>query len=147
MKHQHLDDLPGRVQSVPFARPPMTRSERLERWATVLDRYEGPIVPLLRIEHLPESERVAARRDFSPLALAYADPVLRAEGLESDRLGDISTFFDLSPDEAHHLFCDCHYQGTMTARRVASGLRRLARGSMFRVLWQRLSHMVPALRH
>lgn len=147
MKHQHLDDLHGRVQSTPFGAPGMTRRERLERWATVLERHDGPVVPLLRIEYLPEAERIQARRDGSPLAVAFADPVLRAEGLESDRLGDITSFFDLSPDEAHHLFCDCHYHGTMTSKRVASGLRRLARGSMLRVLWEGMSRMIPAFRH
>ena len=58
------------------------------------------------------------------------DPVLRRDGLASDRLGDAMAFFELSNRQAHRLFCDCHYSGNMTGAGLAARLRRLAQGGI-----------------
>ena len=59
----------------------------------------------------------------SPLAIAFADARLRADGLPGDTIGDGMVFFELSNHQNHRLFCTCHCQGTMTADRVAAQLR------------------------
>jgi hypothetical protein len=71
----------------------------------------------------------------SLLAVAYKDPVLRTEGLASDRLGDAKAFFALTDDEAHHLLCDCHYRGTMMSSGVAARLRSYANRGTAQGAW------------
>jgi len=62
----------------------LTRRERLERWAEVLEREpEARLRSLGEIEFHPREERPLMRADDSPLTVAYADPVLRAAGLVS----------------------------------------------------------------
>ncbi|MBI5163989.1 MAG: hypothetical protein HY985_08810 [Magnetospirillum sp.] len=116
-----LDPLFGRGQ-------PLARSERLNRWADLLDAQAGrPLRALEDVEYVSPSVRRDLRKDESPLALAFADPVLRADGLASDRLGDAMDYFGLTDRQAHWLLCDCHYGGRMTATDVASRVRDEAR--------------------
>jgi len=79
------------------------------------------------------------RGDDTPLALAYADPILREQGLTGDRLGDIMSFFELSHRDAHYLLCDCHFHGTMTSRSVAARVRQPIQGrppGIMRRVWR-----------
>ena len=46
------------------------------------------LATLDEIEFKPKSVRRSMRADGSALSVAYADPVLRADGMASDRLGD-----------------------------------------------------------
>jgi hypothetical protein len=127
MQYQRLDQVRAHA-AVAEARPPMTREQRLRRWADVLRRTGSrPLEALRWVEFYAESERRRLRRDGSPIALAFADPVLRAEGLTGDTLGDAQLFFGLSDDEAHELLCDCNYQGTLTGRTASRRLQALAR--------------------
>ncbi|MBX6424432.1 MAG: hypothetical protein IRZ09_00685 [Variibacter sp.] len=143
MKHRPLDEIKNEANVTtlaPYA-PKSARTlrrERLERFATVLERHEGPVRLLSRIEYLPESERMRLRSDDSPLAIAYRDPVLREDGLASDRLGDAMTFFDLTLGEAHHLLCDCHYTGAVTPRIVAARARSLAQRMSWGEVWTKI---------
>jgi hypothetical protein len=130
MKHQKLDELGNVAEIVPFESRRMTRRERLERWAELLDRNPGKLNALTRIEYLPLAERLEARADNSPLEIAFRDPVLREEGLRSDKLGDIMSFFELSNRDSHRLFCDCHYYGSMTGAGLANRLRNIAKGGL-----------------
>jgi hypothetical protein len=130
MKHHKMTELGGVAEIVDVDRPKMTRRQRLERWADVLDQNPGKLNALTRIEYLPLSERLEARADNSPLEIAFRDPVLRSEGLASDRLGDVMAFFELSNRDAHKLFCDCHYSGTMTGAGLARRLRNVAKGGL-----------------
>ena len=119
----------------------MSRRERLERWAALLERDPArPLKPLLRVEFMPKRERLQMRRDDSPLAVAFADPVLRREGLGSDVLGAAMTFFDLSDRDAHYLLCDCYYHGgiMMTPETVAVRLRGIASRLTLREIWTRV---------
>jgi len=77
------------------------------------------------IEWKPKAERRNIRADSSPLTVAFEDPVLRVEGLASDRLGDASDFFALSAHDAHFALCSCMYGRTMTAGQAAAQVRRL----------------------
>src|SRR5688500_8894437 len=97
-----LADIHGGVPQV------LSRRERLERWAEVLDREpERRLRALGEIEFVPKAERGQLRADDSPITVAFSDPVLRASGLSGDRLGDAMAFFDLSERQAHHLLCSC----------------------------------------
>ena len=131
MKHQNIDELGAVAEIVPFeTRKKLSRRERLERWAEILDRRPGRLSALTRIEYMMPVDRREARADNSPLEVAYRDPVLREDGLTGDRLGDAMAFFELSDRQAHRLFCDCHYSGSMTGSGLAVRLRRLAQGGL-----------------
>ena len=131
MKHQDIDELAAVAEIVPFEiRTKLSRRERIERWASVLDKNPGKLNALTRIEHMPSAERQQARADNSPLEIAFNDPVLREDGLAGDRLGDAMDFFGLSDRQAHRLFCDCHYYGSMTGARLAVRLRHVAQGGL-----------------
>src|SRR5947209_18588229 len=84
MKYQRLDHVRAHA-TVAEAQPPMTREQRLKRWADVLKRTGGHRLEALRwVEFYAEPERRRLRRDGSPIALAFADPVLREAGLAGD---------------------------------------------------------------
>ena len=139
MKHRTFEEIGQVAEIIPAQIPPMDRRERLERWAAVLLRQPlRPLAPFSRLEFLHGHEGAGLRQDNSPVALAFADPVLRAAGLAGDRIGDAMDFFRLSCHETHLLLCDCHYQGTMTGARVAADLRRIAGRGGLRGAWQRL---------
>jgi hypothetical protein len=114
------------VRSGP-SKPAMTRRERMERWAEVLEREPTrELKSLEEIEWKSRAERRAIRADGSPLTVAFEDPVLRAEGLASDRLGDAFDFFELSVHDAHFALCSCVYGRTMQASVAAYRVRHLA---------------------
>ena len=124
MKHTPVSEI-SRVADVHAIapRPPLTRVQRLERWAEALEREpDRMLASLEEIEWKSEDERGAMRADGSALTVAYEDPVLRTEGLGSDRLGDAATFFRLTDAEAHFALCSCVYghsmQAGVAARRV-----------------------------
>lgn len=130
MQHQDIDRIRGGKSLDPaFIRPTrMSRSERLNRWADLLDAQAGrPLRALEDVEYVSPGVRRDLRKDDSPLAIAFADPVFRADGLASDRLGDAMTYFGLSDRQAHWLLCDCHYGGRMTASEVSGRVRDEAR--------------------
>jgi hypothetical protein len=115
----------------------LLRRERLRRFADVLDRFQGPVSLLSRVEYLPASEQMLLRDDQSPLTVAFNDPVLRAEGLEGDRFVDAIRFFQLTRWEAHELFCDCHYSGRITPAKIARRARLIANRQSVGELWER----------
>ena len=98
MEHKPRVDLQAVADLSPVeGRAPMSREERLARWVEALELDPKRILrPLHEIEFTKKRERRAIRVDNSPLTIAYEDPVLRAEGLASDRLGDAMDFFELS---------------------------------------------------
>jgi len=119
MKHTHVDELRRLADIGPVpVRPPMTRRERLERWAELLESDpERRLRTLEEMEFVPRDERAAMRADNSPLTVAFQDPVLRGDGLPSDTLGDARAFFGLSEGQAHRLLCSC-----MNGRAIQSGV-------------------------
>ncbi len=128
MKHTHLDELRQRAEigEAPMATA-MTRLERLERWAEILERDpERRLRTLEEMEFVPRDERPLMRADNSPLTVAFQDPILREEGLASDRLGDAMAFFELSERQAHRLLCSCMNGWRIEAGRAAGAVRRLA---------------------
>jgi len=137
MKHQSLDVLKLKADfvSLEAGHLALSRLERLERWASLLERHQGRLMPFLQIEAYPRAERRYFRGDHSPIAVAFSDPILRADGLAGDTLGDAQTYFELSDGKAHRLLCDCHYWGSMTGSKVAARLRTAAKGGLFQRLW------------
>ena len=127
MEHKPISDLSNIADLVPETQKRLlTRRERLERWIEVLNRDPGRALKTLHeIEHKPRDARRASRVDNSPLSVAFDDPILRADGLASDRLGDAIDYFELSDDDAHRAFCSCFYGESMTAGAVAGRLRSI----------------------
>ena len=131
MEYKTLAELEDRADvrlGPPFMSKPMAKHERLERWATLLARHpERHLSSVEEIEYGTVREQQAKRADDSALSVAFADPVLREEGLESDRVGDAARFFELSHWEIHQLACSCHYGRTMSAGTAALRVRAIAR--------------------
>jgi hypothetical protein len=147
MKHRPLEAIRSEAHVIalePQGREDVraTRRRRLERWADLLERHDGPVRLLTRIEYLPDPERALARQDDSPLTIAYRDPVLRGEGLAGDRLGDAVAFFDLNRSEAHYILCDCHDMGAVTRQILAQRVRAAARRVTFADVWAKLRAML-----
>jgi len=100
MKYQSLEQIALEADVHPGIG--MSRRERLERWAELLEgQPDRRLCAIEGTEFGGRRERDAKRADNSPLTVAFEDPVLRAEGLRSDRVGDAVEFFDLSHDEVH----------------------------------------------
>ena len=129
MKHQRLDEL----QNVAEVRqqPPqaMTRSERLQRWAEVLERNPGRRLSTLnQTEYHPPAARELLRNDGSPLSVAFEDSVLRSAGMKDDSYGEARRFFELSDGELHDVVCYCHFGGSVNAATVAGRIRGVVAG-------------------
>jgi hypothetical protein len=137
MKHRLIEKLRhvASVESEP-REAILSRQERLERWALVLERNpKRPLRSLGEIEFAPRAERGLLRSDDSPLTVAFEDPVLRADGLRSDRLGDAIEFFDLSERQAHRLLCSCMNGWSMEAGSTARKVRRIAQSKGLASWW------------
>jgi hypothetical protein len=121
MEHKHLDQLRSVADVQPRA---LTRQERLERWIAILERDPTRRLNSLgEIEYKPPAERALIRENNSPLTVAYEDPILRADGLASDRLGDAMRYFELSEGQAHYALCSCLSGRSMDAAAFAQRLR------------------------
>jgi hypothetical protein len=134
MKHTPVAEISrlADVHAIPL-KLPLTRVQRLERWAEALERAPDRVLTSLEeIEWKAEDERGAMRAECSPLTVAYEDPVLRTEGLASDCLGDALTFFRLTEAEAHFALCSCVYGQTMQAGVAARRVRMIAHPGLSR---------------
>jgi hypothetical protein len=149
MKYRTFDEIRpvAEVQTAGMASGRFIRQQRLLRLAEVLERHAGPVRLVSGIEYYSEEERRLWREDGSPLAIAFAEPEFRREGLVSDRFGDVMEFFDLTSGEAHHLFCDCHYPARVTSQMIAVRVRSVARGSILRNAFEAIACLfVPQTR-
>jgi hypothetical protein len=130
MEHKPLDQLRS-VADVKADKPTrsLSRQERLDRWVELLEREpQRRLTALDEIEYKPVAERVLVRADNSPISVAFADPVLRTEGLEGDHLGDALKFFEISEHQAHHALCSCLGGRTMDASAFAQRIRTATTG-------------------
>jgi hypothetical protein len=136
MKHSTFEDLKpiASVTRAPASKSDIRR-DRLLRFATLLEAHPAPLRLFRQVEYMPNGDRAALRCDCSPVTVAYADPVLRAQGLNSDEYGAAVEFFGLSEDDAHHLLCDCHYGLRQpSAQLIAYRVRAIANRKTF---WER----------
>lgn len=124
MKYQSVSQLGAHAGVRAAAPASMSRRERLEYWATLLDRE-----PLRRFNTLRETEfrrdreRDAVRSDDSPISVAFASPLLRGEGMTGDSYGDAKHFFGLSDDALHEIVCNCNFGSTVGAASAAAAIR------------------------
>jgi hypothetical protein len=132
MEHKPLSDLGHVADFMPeWPNVAMTRTDRLERWIELLARDPSRRLNTFHeIEHKPADARRASRVDNSPMSVAFSDPVLRADGLASDRVGDAMDFFELSEGDIHRAFCSCFYGESMRAGEVAERLKGMTRPTL-----------------
>ncbi len=122
-----LADVHDTARIAETAPPAMTRRERLERWALVLERDpHRRLRSLGEIETRSRAERLQMRAPDSPLTVAFDDPVLRAAGLKGDTLGDAIDFFELNENQSHRLLCSCMNGWTMSSGKVARSVQQIA---------------------
>jgi hypothetical protein len=137
MQHKTLEQLQQVAEIHPDrAKPAMTRSERLERWAKLLEAEpQRRLGTLSGTEYQFGAVRDAMRSGGSPISAAHDDPVLRAEGLAGDTYGDAKRFFELTDRQLHDIVCYCHHGTSMTAesaaRRIRSVIASSANSGMF----------------
>ena len=145
MEYKPLVELQATADvTFPETRIPLTREQRLERWMELLRADpERKLRSLHEIEHLSVASRRECRAENSPLTVAYKDSTLRSAGLNSDRVGDCTDFFELSDKQMHHAFCSCHVGARLTGSAAADRLRHVMRRDAFRRsltsgLWSRI---------
>ena len=108
MEHKPVETLRDVAEVREFKQGFLSRRERLERWAELLERQpKRRLRSLGEIEFVPKDKRPELRSDESPITVAFEDPILRAAGLKGDTLGDAMEFFELSEGASHRLLCSC----------------------------------------
>ncbi|KUM28676.1 hypothetical protein AU467_10970 [Mesorhizobium loti] len=123
MRHQTLDQLHA-VAEVKTARPIMSRTQRLARWAELLEREPTRLLTALTgTEYRGRAERDVMRGDGSPISVALEDPILHGEGLKDDSYGEAKRFFELTDYQLHEIVCYCHVGDVMQASRAALSVR------------------------
>jgi len=126
MKYHTLDELRTVAEVEPHQARTMSRSERLVRWAELLERNpHWHLSTLHQTEYQAADIRAAMRSDHSPLSVAFSDPVLRAAGLSDDTYGEARRFFDLEDGQLHEIICYCHFGATVPAASAARHIRTL----------------------
>jgi hypothetical protein len=133
MRHQTLDQLHAvaGVRLHPIALE-MTRTQRLVRWAELLERQPNRFLTALEgTEYRSVLERDLMRGDGSAIAIAFEDPILRAEGLKNDTYGEARRFFELTDHQLHKVVCYCYVGATMQSTRAARCVRAAIEGRGF----------------
>lgn len=138
MKYQAIEQLQTVARLEPLSRRSlvpsrMSVSQRLERWANLLEASAKPVRLLRETEIWPVSTRHAMRDAASPIAVAFADEALRAQGLAGDTYGDAFRFFLVRNSTLHHIVCYCHYQGSDVSGMIVGARVREALTSARRV--------------
>jgi hypothetical protein len=130
MKHHALEQLQSVAEvDQDYPRQTMSRSERLERWAELLEKHpDRRLSTLHQTEYLPARERATMRSDGSPISVAFVDPVLRAAGLKNDSYGEAKRFFELTDHQLHRVICYCHFGETLSAATAAHHIRKALSG-------------------
>jgi hypothetical protein len=145
MKHSTLDQL-QRVASVRIdepPRPPMSRNERLEYWAELLESEpDRPLATLHGTEYQAPETRAVMRCAQSAISIAFDDPTLRAEGMKNDTYGEAKRFFDLSDWQLHGIVCHCHFGASMTAEVAAQRVRTAITGKPLPGLLERMRQVI-----
>ena len=123
MKHQTLDQLHA-VAEVNTAKPVMSRTQRLVRWAELLEREPRRLLTALAgTEYRAPVDRDVMRGAGSPISVALADPILHDEGLKDDSYGEAKRFFELTDHQLHEIVCYCHVGAVMQSSRAALSVR------------------------
>lgn len=131
MKHQTLDQLQTIAKVEPLSTYPiMSRQQRIERWAALLEKVPGRrLRALTGTEHLKREARDASRCEGSPISVAFEDPVLRMRGLKDDSYGEAKRFFELTDWQLHDIVCSCHVGTMFRGEWAAARVRRTIGGN------------------
>lgn len=97
----------------------LTRKEKLTRWAQ-LARQHTHAFSLVHLLERWRGEELSRTLPSTPMALAAADPVFQAAGLQGSSAADTMKFFELNQDELHAFSCDCggHISNSDMADRI-----------------------------
>ncbi|MGO4385962.1 hypothetical protein AB4Y85_00340 [Microvirga sp. 2YAF29] len=132
MEHRPLSELGHVADLKPSQKVVLSKRERLDRWAELLERDPERVLRTLdEIEWKPKAVRRALRADNSALTVALDDPVLREAGLLSDKFGDAVDFFQISEHDAHIVLCSCHGGESMRAEEAARRVRGIRSPSLW----------------
>ncbi|MXQ11124.1 hypothetical protein [Microvirga makkahensis] len=132
MEHRPLSELGHVADLKPSQVHTLSKRERLDRWAELLEREPDRLLRTLdEIEWKPKAVRHAMRADGSALTVAFDDPVLRTAGLVSDRFGDAVNFFQISEHDAHIVLCSCHGGESMRSDEAARRVRGIRSPSLW----------------
>ena len=105
MKHVEASQLLNAV------RVPMTRAQKLQRWADLIRQSPKPLYLLSGLEYMRPDQRdhyLIAPTDPTALGVAVNDPEFQAQGLvPGTSLNAALSFFELSVSQAHAFSCDC----------------------------------------
>ena len=124
MKHMGSDQFGPIARGLFSGDQVRTRSERLERWAQLVEaRGKENFSTLPGTEHQPSYARHSIRISDSPISVAFSDGLLRAAGLADDTYGEARRFFDLNDDQLHEIICHCRTGTTVTAEDAARQIR------------------------
>jgi hypothetical protein len=137
MKHHALEQLQA-IAAVDRDHPEklMSRNQRLERWAALLEQNPGQRLSTLpQTENQPVIARASMRADGSPMSIAFADPVFRAAGLANDSYGEAKRFFELTDRQLHRTICYCHFGATVSAATAAHYVRKASGRSRGFLAW------------
>ena len=126
MKHLTLEQLQILDRTDPdYPRQVMSRTERLERWAELLEANpERRLTTLYQTEFQSAGTRDAMRADGSALTVAFEDSYLRTAGLADDSYGEAKRFFELTDHQLHRMVCYCHFGANVSAGTTARYVRR-----------------------
>jgi hypothetical protein len=117
---QHL----SQDQILAMARPiPMSRDDKLERWASLIESSSEPVFIFHDLEYRSQHELDRLADAHSAFALAAGDKVLREAGLTGGKVGEGMRFFELSKRDVHAFSCNCG--GQISNRTMAKRIRKL----------------------
>ena len=130
MKHQTLEQLQVVAEvDQGYSRQTMSRTERLERWAQLLEwNPERRLSTLHQTEYQPDDVRAIMRGDDTAISIAFHDHVLRGSGLKNDSYGEAKRFFELTDGQLHEVICYCHFGATVSAATAAHHVRGVLAG-------------------
>jgi hypothetical protein len=114
---QHL----SQDQILAMARPiPMSRDDKLERWASLIERSSEPVFIFHDLEYKSQDQLDRLADPQSAFALAAGDQVLKEAGLTGDKVGEGMRFFELSMHDVHAFSCNCggHISNSSMAKRI-----------------------------
>ena len=112
-----------------LATPPVTKGQRLQRFADVIrSGHPRPLRLFINLEYRDAGEWKYLSHPGSPFALAAQDNVLYAAGLRSGSVGDAQRFFELSREELAEFSCACG--GSIDGNEMAERIERIAAHSV-----------------
>ena len=118
-------DKPPTSVELSLATPPVTKRQRLQRFADVIrSRPPCPLHLFINLEYRDAGEWKYLSHPTSPFALAAQDNLLYAAGLRSGSVGDAQRFFQLSREELTEFSCVCG--GLINCNEMAQRIERIA---------------------